>query len=225
MYGQRNLRFFVVEGPWRRGWLIGLVSHFLASMLLFFVSCGCSAPVSDLVGDEEIVETSRDEKPEWLGRPMCPDKKVCATGSRSRSSALDFARTDAQADAVKQFARQLESRAKAYFGSNRNEKGLPEVGDSPQVDQVVNELFAMASKVTIQDVRVEDFWWKRYRSMGQDGRLHYYIDYYILVSISESTWKSKVSEVINKGKELAMGANLQKMEEQLEKFGEEVLSD
>ena len=196
----------------------------LVAVLLLASACG-SARVGDVYGEEEIVEQSREERPRWLGAPWCPETKVCVQGSRTRAAALEHARADAQADAVKLFARQLQSKAKAKFESARSEGRLPELGEAPDVDQAIKEFFVAASKLQVEDVRVEDFWWRKTRSLGEDRRYHYYFNYYVLLSVPERTWKRKVKALLDRQKDKTTSAGHQALVKEMDEFAKDVFDE
>jgi len=195
----------------------------LPFFLVLFTFCACGAgQVVQAVGEENVVEVSRKEKPIWLSQPFCPKGAVCARGSRTRAAALEHARTDAHYDAVKDFARRLESKAKALFSSARDEGRIPELGESPEIDNAIKEFFAAASRLRIQNVKEEDFWWKKVKSFGEDQRIHYYFDYEILLSIPETTWRAKVKELIDRQKNKARGLKHEALVKELDRFAKDL---
>lgn len=170
----------------------------LARFACLGLGAGCaSSGQSAVVGDETVIERSREEKPTWLGDPnVCGKGLVCAIGSRTRSAAVEYGRTDAFNDALKDFGRRLQSRAKSVFSSARTEGRLPQPGQDPVLDTVLEELYAAFSKVTVEDVHVEDFYWTRTRALGDDGRARTAFDYSVLVSIPETTWRKKIEALL-----------------------------
>jgi len=179
-------------------------------------ACGGTPVRSEVYGEEEIVEASRKEKPEWLGAPKCPSGRVCAQGTRTRAAALEHARTDAQNDAIKDFGRRLRSKAESKFGNARQEGRIPELGETPEVDQRIEDIYGALSKVTVEDLKVEDFFWRKVRSLGEDHRYHYYFDYDALVSIPERTWNRKVKDLLDEQRRKAQEAGQQALAKEID---------
>lgn len=192
-------------------------------LLVALAGCGGTAPT--VAGTEEVLETSREERPRWMGAPECPDGKVCAQGSRTRAAALEHARTDAHNDALKDFARRLETRAKTRFAAARQEGRLPEAGEAPDVDQAIKDFFAAASRIQVQDVHVEDFWWRRFQVMGSDGTYHHYYDYAVLLSMPAASWRRAVQAVIDRQRNEARAAGHAQLVEELDRFAADVLEE
>jgi len=200
---------FATRKPVREGLIVGVVVGLLA---------GCGGTARQVYGEEEVLQASREEVPAWLGAPTCPADRVCATGSRTRAAAIEHARTDAHNDALKDFARRLESRAKARFQSARTEGRIPELGESGSVDQAVKDLYAAMSRVKLRDVHTADFWWRRVRSLGEDQRYHYYYDFHILLSVPRGAWARTVRDLVEAEKRRANAAGQQALVRELDAF-------
>jgi hypothetical protein len=157
----------------------------------------CASTTAPMPGEEQVIERSREVKPEWVGDPRkCPEGRVCAIGQRTRAAAVEHGRSDAFNDALKDFGRRMQTRAKSVFSSARSEGRLPQPGEDPELDGLIEELYAAFSKVIIEDVKLEDFYWTKTRAMGDDKRFRTAFDYSVLVSIPEATWRRKITELM-----------------------------
>ncbi len=191
-----------------------------ALVLTAYPACGSSSGPF-IYGNSEVVERSRSERPRWIEAPQCPQGRVCSSGSRTRAAALEHARTDARHDAVKGFASRLSTKVKTRFQAARQEGRIPEPGESVEVDQGIKELFAAASRLSVQDLHVEDFWWVKTRAAGEDHRYHYYVDYHVLVSMPQASWRRKVKALLERSRKKAQGALMQ----ELDAFAKDILDD
>jgi hypothetical protein len=186
---------------------------------------GCAtSPERPTPGEEQVLERSREQRPNWVGDPReCPDGRVCAIGQRTRAVALEHGRSDAFNDALKDFGRRLQTRAKSVFSSARSEGRLPQPGEEPDLDGLVEELYAAFSKVTVEDVKLEDFYWVKARALGEDQRFRTTFDYSVLVSIPEATWRRKIEALLDANK--ATNPKHEALKKKLETFTNELLDE
>ncbi len=197
---------------------------FLSLLIVSFAltpmfACGSKGPKP--TGEEKVVETSRPDKAEWMGKPTCPEGRVCAQGSRTHSKKLEHGKTDAHHAALKQFANDLQTKVKSLYEAGRQEDG----GDSGVLTEAYKELYAAASKLNISNVKLEDFWWRKLKVLEGDQEYHYYYDYFILVSISEASWKKQVQALIDAAKKKAGEANQQELVDAMDDFAKGIFEE
>lgn len=165
-----------------------------------------------------VLETSRDERPAWIGTGECPQGRMCVVASKERATTVEFGRTDATMNGMTEFARKLESAIFTRFEQARVEGRLPNLGEDPEMDTRIEDFTKAESKSRFQNTKTEDFWWRRYAYPGTDGQARVYIDFYVLLSVPETYWNQKVKEAMSGMQKRAREAGQQKLADELDKM-------
>jgi len=197
------------------------MKRLLAGLIgLIVVSCA-GAKVKKEIGEREIVERSDDKKPEWVLKkvPKPKEGKIFFRGSRTRAVAYEDGITDARMDAIKGISQLAQTEMFATYERARKELGIPE--DDKDVGRVINDGMIAFSETIVKGVVEEEIYWEKYKEY-EAGKVGYFYDVYMLVSISERDFRATAESIIEKQLKKAREEKNKKAEDFLNQMREEI---
>lgn len=193
--------------------LIGIIG-------LVFISCA-GAKVPKEIGEREIIERSDDKKPEWIMKkvPKPKEGKIFFRGSRTRTVAYEDGVTDARMDAIKGISQMAQTEMFSTYEKARKELGIPQ--DDKDVGRVINDGMIAFSETVVKGIVEEEIYWEKYKEY-EGGKVGYFFDVYMLVSISESDFRSAAESIIENQLKKARQEKNKKAEEFLNQMREDI---
>ncbi len=189
-------------------------------MGLVFISCA-GAKVKKEIGEREIVERSDDKKPEWILKkvPKPKEGKIFFRGSRTRAVAYEDGMTDARMDAIKGISQMAQTEMFATYERARKELGIHQ--DDKDVGRVINDGMIAFSETIVKGIVEEEVYWEKYKEY-EGGKVGYFYDVFMLVSISESDFRSAAESIIENQLKKAREEKNKKAEDFLNQMREEI---
>jgi len=188
------------------------------SIILLFA---CAGPQVKSEGEREVVERSDDAKPKWVTKkvPKPEAGKIFFRGARTRSTTYEDGMTDARMDAIKGIAQMAQTELYSDYEKARAEFGAPK--DDKDIGTVIKEGINAFSETVVNGVIEEDTYYEKYKEYAS-GKVSYFYDVYLLVSISDKAFKDAANSILEKQKEKARAEKNTKAEDFLDKMRDRI---
>ena len=190
-------------------------------LALFVIMQGC-ATVKPVVGSEQIVEKSNDDKPDWITQiPEETEKDYFFRGAKTSALSLDAGLSDSRKLAIGQVVSFISSLGMEDYSNVRREHGIPD--DDEDVATIIEDGVRVLSKNIARAVKELETYYEKVEKVTHEG-VKYYYNVYMLVKYPKEEYVRALRESTKKQKEQAKAENNKKAVEFLDKMNDRFMN-